>query len=504
MGVLRQSCGGSSSGTGISNVTISGCLNGSGIPSSPLSIKIDPTGLIGCGADGLKLLNAPSGGGAGTPASPLTSVQFNNGGAFGGSSGLVWDGTNLKITGGGIQIDGTTNLYPMLTNSASTTSEMQARLADNSDLANFRAKFIYLDATGIRFNAAGNGIGVITQADGLDFARFCFGGTTSLFPALKKVGTALEVRLADDSAYTALRTSAINLSTDVILERDAANNLAIRNSNASQALRVYKNYNSSVSYERGVFDWQTTSGTLRIGTENAGAGNVATPLTIVTSGTPRISIAASGAITFNQAYTFPTDLGTSGQVLRNHGGGLIKWGTVSGVGGGTGSSGVTSLAVSLTGGGTHADPTTAVSLVYNNSSGTNVIDFRPLIYFNFGQAGTLSAEGAITDQPRFIVPEGFQIEICRAYLSVGSPGDDVTSVQLQRYVPITGCGEPSTDGTPFSKDLDGGCTFVRWTEVEGITLDSLAQLNFRVLTPGTNAMNLVAHFWARTTVCYEP
>lgn len=504
MGLLRQSCGGSSAGTGISSVTISGCLNGSGIPSSPLSIKIDPTGLIGCGSDGLKLLNAPSGGGgAGTPASPLTSVQFNNAGSFGGSSGLMWDGTNLKVVGN-IQFDGTSNLYPMLTNSAATTSEMQTRLADDSDLANFRAKFLYLDATGIRLNAAGNGIGVITQADGLDFSRFCFGGTTNLFPAIKKNGTALEFRLADDSAYAALRTASINLSTDVMLERDAANILALRNSNASQRLNIYKNYNSSISYQRGVFDWQTTSGTLLIGTEQAGFGNVATPLSIITSGVPRISIAASGAIQFNQAYTFPTDLGTSGQVLRNHGGGLIKWGNVSGVSGGAGSSGVTSLALSLTGGGTHLDPTTAVSLVYNNSSGTNVIDFRPLVYFNFGQAGSLAAEGAITDQPRFIVPEGFQLEICKAYLTVGQPGDDTTTVQLQRYLATEDCTEPGTNGTPFSKDITGGCTWVQWTEVEGLVLDSLTQLNFRVLTAGTSAMNLVAHFWVRATVCYAP
>src|SRR5271166_6326137 len=35
-----------------------------------------------------------SGGGGGTPAAPFTSVQFNNSGAFGGSSSFVWDTTN--------------------------------------------------------------------------------------------------------------------------------------------------------------------------------------------------------------------------------------------------------------------------------------------------------------------------------------------------------------------------------------------------------------------------
>lgn len=43
-----------------------------------------------------------SGGGGGTPASPSTSVQFNNGGSFGGSSNFVWDNTNQLLTISGI------------------------------------------------------------------------------------------------------------------------------------------------------------------------------------------------------------------------------------------------------------------------------------------------------------------------------------------------------------------------------------------------------------------
>lgn len=39
------------------------------------------------------------GGGAGNPASPSTSVQFNNGGSFGGSANFTWDGSGLTIAG---------------------------------------------------------------------------------------------------------------------------------------------------------------------------------------------------------------------------------------------------------------------------------------------------------------------------------------------------------------------------------------------------------------------
>ena len=41
-----------------------------------------------------------AGGGGGTPASPLNSIQYNNAGAFGGSANLLFDGSTLTLTGG--------------------------------------------------------------------------------------------------------------------------------------------------------------------------------------------------------------------------------------------------------------------------------------------------------------------------------------------------------------------------------------------------------------------
>lgn len=45
-------------------------------------------------------VNIPGGGGGGTPALPFNSVQFNNAGAFGGSSNFTWNGTGLVVTNG--------------------------------------------------------------------------------------------------------------------------------------------------------------------------------------------------------------------------------------------------------------------------------------------------------------------------------------------------------------------------------------------------------------------
>jgi hypothetical protein len=39
--------------------------------------------------------------GGGTPSNPANSIQFNNGGAFGGSANLTWDGTNVQLGAAG-------------------------------------------------------------------------------------------------------------------------------------------------------------------------------------------------------------------------------------------------------------------------------------------------------------------------------------------------------------------------------------------------------------------
>lgn len=43
-----------------------------------------------------------SSGGGGTPASPTTSIQFNNAGSFGGDADFFWDGTAMNIRANGI------------------------------------------------------------------------------------------------------------------------------------------------------------------------------------------------------------------------------------------------------------------------------------------------------------------------------------------------------------------------------------------------------------------
>jgi len=71
---------------------------------------------------------------------------------------------------------------------------------------------------GISFSSRGqmfpsaDGVFRIQNAAGTDFGRLQFGGTTSSFPALKRSSTAIQVRLADDSAFAPLSCGALTLN----------------------------------------------------------------------------------------------------------------------------------------------------------------------------------------------------------------------------------------------------------------------------------------------------
>lgn len=74
--------------------------------------------------------SASSGGGGGVPSAPLTSVQFNNAGAFGGSADLTWDDA-IKVLGVNGFADIVTLQYAFLLNSTAVTDNLAA--GDNDD-----------------------------------------------------------------------------------------------------------------------------------------------------------------------------------------------------------------------------------------------------------------------------------------------------------------------------------------------------------------------------------
>jgi hypothetical protein len=87
-------------------------------------------------------------------------------------------------------------------------SSQQALFAGNVSLATGRS-ILFGGGTISNIYSTTDGIIVIANNANTGFNRLCFGGTTASFPALKRNGTALEVRLADDSSHAAMFVSTL-------------------------------------------------------------------------------------------------------------------------------------------------------------------------------------------------------------------------------------------------------------------------------------------------------
>ena len=100
----------------------------------------------------------------------------------------------------------------------------------------------------------------------------------------------------------------------LILARDADGILAQRNGVNAQAFRVYNSTDATpaTNYDRAVFDFKTTTNTLRIGTENGGTYTTARPIEFVTGGVARWQISAAGHLLSAGVTDGLYDIGASG------------------------------------------------------------------------------------------------------------------------------------------------------------------------------------------------
>lgn len=273
-----------------------------------------------------------SGGGGGTPAGSTTQVQYNDAGAFGASAAFTFGDTanagnkalslgsntlhgSIKITGpnqtstpgaayseNAIAITQSWNtqlvapnapIFISITDTSSATATslftanvsgtevfrlgkrgyVKARHGVYADIT-AGAGFSWADGTGLYFDAAG----LIGQRDGANAQKFA------------------------------------------VYNKAATNNLPTTGTAADPG----------TAYERGVLDWKGTVGVtnvFRVGTER-GDNGVARAMHLITDGTERIEIGATGAIQFNNAYTFPTSAGTAGQSLVSDGSGSLAFQSV--------------------------------------------------------------------------------------------------------------------------------------------------------------------------------
>lgn len=117
-------------------------------------------------------------------------------------------------------------------------------------------------------------------------------------------------------------------SADTVWRREGANQWSTRNGTNATALQVWNTYTNSTTYERAVFDWQTTSNVLRVGTEKGSSGGTARDMVFVTDATTRQTISSSGQVTFAgnnliiataKTPSSASDTGTTGMVCWDSG-----------------------------------------------------------------------------------------------------------------------------------------------------------------------------------------
>lgn len=125
--------------------------------------------------------------------------------------------------------------------------------ASNATVQRAGDLYLFAPAAGAGTGRAGN---VVLQHDGTAATPglVTFGGLTNTAPALKRSGTELQVRLADDSGYASFSAATLKLNTDVVLERDAADILALMRGTNPQNLNIYKTRSGS-DYERFRLGW---------------------------------------------------------------------------------------------------------------------------------------------------------------------------------------------------------------------------------------------------------
>lgn len=121
------------------------------------------------------------------------------------------------------------------------------------------------------------------------------------------------------------------------------------------------------------------------------------------------------------------------------------------------------------------------------------------IYFNQGQMGELFADELMVNQPRFVTPSGYTIQLVDVYVTLGKAGTTQTSLQAS-ILNDTGDGSAPAPGSPTSTlNVPSGNVYSHWVGLEGTTLTSEQHLQTRIDVPGSGAQSLVIHFWGHTS-----
>jgi len=251
--------------------------------------------------------NTGGGGGGGTPGGADTQVQFNDGGAFAGDSGFVFNKTNNTIDLGGATIvasDPILDLSQTWNNAAvaftgvkvnvtSTASAADSKLLDvqvgGSSIVSATATQLIAPAGSVL--AAGNP-GIVFQGVVGRYGISANTGNLSFWAAgliAINISNANEVRFGRDWNFSWSANVDNNASADLKIMRDGAGVLAQRNTTNAQTFRVYDTYTDASNYGRLALNTNLTGDWVQVAAETAGTGGDNYGIALTPTGTGAIS-----------------------------------------------------------------------------------------------------------------------------------------------------------------------------------------------------------------------
>jgi hypothetical protein len=244
-------------GAGVVSSTEFGYLDG---VTSAIQTQLNAKQATLVSATNIKTINSTSLLGSGdisisaSPSGVAGAIQFSNGSAFASdAANLFWDDTNNRLGVGTNSPTSTIQIKGSGTTSATTSLLVQdsggteiLSLKNNGSLV---AKLV-VNSNGFSANSGGylqiaSRLNIKSPSDGIatflndaetSFNRLQLGGTTSSFPSIKRNGTAIDFRLADDSAFAPINAGATTLRGSG--STSATTSLLVQNSAGTAALTV--------------------------------------------------------------------------------------------------------------------------------------------------------------------------------------------------------------------------------------------------------------------------
>lgn len=128
---------------------------------------------------------------------------------------------------------------PITTGAITSSSDISAGASSGIWGGSLRAGGTASNVANLYIFSQYNGVMQLYDSTVSSFNRIALGGTTPSFPAIKRNGTAINFRLADDSADTSITASALSSSGDLVLSSNPANSIFL-NTGSNRAGGVFQ------------------------------------------------------------------------------------------------------------------------------------------------------------------------------------------------------------------------------------------------------------------------